>query len=82
MKFKIFVIFLLIFFILIHFSFCFATEETEIENTNEIENTTEEIQDINILHQDLSAIFSILVFFVLVILLYFVYKFFNMFFTF
>ena len=41
-----------------------------------------ELELLNLIHTDLGAIVSFLVFFSLVILMYFVYKFFNMFFRF
>lgn len=50
------------------------TTEEILEITEEIENTT----DINVIHNDLSIIVCFLVFFTLVIILKYSYKFFNM----
>ena len=64
-------------------------EENEILNENVVENTiagTETvdntlIENIQVIHDDLGLICSFLIFFTLVILLKYVYKFFNMFFV-
>ena len=54
------------------------TNEENNENTVLVENTTVNLETI---HYDLGVICSFLIFFVLVVLLKYAYKFFNMFFT-
>lgn len=53
----------------------------EIENTSTYTEQQENVITIENIHNDLGIITSFLIFFVLVILLKYVYKFFNMFFV-
>ena len=78
---KLLIIFLIIimFFITLNTNKIFANEVEDSQDSNILVDNT--ISDVDILHNDLSAIISILVFFILVILLYFAYKFLNIFFT-
>lgn len=57
--------------------------EEQVQETQEIQETEEPvIVDINTIHTDLSVIACFLVFFTLVIILKYIYKFFNMIFQF
>ena len=60
--------------------------EEQVQETQEIQETEEpvnvDIVDINTIHTDLSVIACFLVFFTLVIILKYIYKFFNMIFQF
>lgn len=57
--------------------------EEQVQETQEIQETEEPVNvNINIIHTDLSVITCFLVFFTLVIILKYIYKFFNMIFQF
>lgn len=57
--------------------------EEQVQETQEIQETEESVNvDINTIHTDLSVIACFLVFFTLVIILKYIYKFFNMIFQF
>lgn len=57
--------------------------EEQVQETQEIQETEEPVYvDINTIHTDLSLIACFLVFFTLVIILKYIYKFFNMIFQF
>lgn len=57
--------------------------EEQVQKTQEIQGTEEPVNvDINTIHTDLSVIACFLVFFTLVIILKYIYKFFNMIFQF
>lgn len=57
--------------------------EEQVQETQEIQETEELVNiDINTIHTDLSVIACFLVFFTLVIILKYIYKFFNMIFQF
>lgn len=57
--------------------------EEQVQETQEIQETEEPANvDINTIHTDLSVIACFLVFFTLVIILKYIYKFFNMIFQF
>lgn len=55
--------------------------EEQVQETQEIQETEEPV-NINTIHTDLSVIACFLVFFTLVIILKYIYKFFNMIFQF
>lgn len=57
------------------------TNEENNENTILVEDSEETVVSLDTIHYDLGVICSFLIFFVLVILLKYVYKFFDMFFT-
>ena len=46
-----------------------------------VSNTLNDVELLNMVHNDLTVINSLLVFFVIVVVCYFVYKFFDMFFV-